>query len=146
MSQPLRYRPRARRAGLQSLLAGVVLAVVLLLVASRPALDVEMARAATDSGVSGQVRLDRPCGIRAGGCGSRRVAATVVVRERSTHRRVRTLHMRHGRFRARLQPGRYTLTARSAQSPRAATRNVVVEPDRFKLVVLHLQAPERFPR
>jgi hypothetical protein len=74
------------------------------------------------------------------------VAATVVVRERSTRRRVRTLHARHGRFRVRLQPGRYTLTARSAQSPRPATRSVVVEPHRFRVVVLHLRAPERIPR
>ncbi len=117
----------------------LVLALVLLLGA-------QTAGAATDSGVSGQVRLDRPCGIRAGGCGSRRVAATVVVRERSTHRRVRTLRARHGRFRARLQPGRYTLTARSEQSPRPVTRRVLVESGRFKAVVLHLAAPERIPR
>jgi hypothetical protein len=142
MDQPRRYRLRARDWPLRGPLSGVVFAAVLLMVA----LDVEMARAATDSGVSGQVRLDHPCGIRAGGCGSRRVAATVVVRERSTHRRVRTMHARHGRFRARLQPGRYTLTARSDQSLRPVTRDVDVEPHRFKVVVLHLQAPERFPR
>jgi hypothetical protein len=117
----------------------LVLAVVLLM-------GVQTAGAATDAGVSGQVRLDRPCGIRAGGCGSRRVKATVVVRERSTHRRVRTLHARHGRFRASLQPGRYTLTARSEESPRPATRSIRVESGRFRAVVLHLQAPERTPR
>jgi hypothetical protein len=122
--------PRARTLGI---------AVVLLM-------GVPAAHAATESGVSGQVRIDRPCGIRAGGCGSRRVKATVVVRERATHRRIRTLHARHGRFRATLEPGRYTLTARSEQSPRPATRSVLVEAGRFKAVVLHLAAPERTPR
>jgi hypothetical protein len=115
-------------------------------VLSMLAAGVEAAGAATDSGVSGQVRIDRPCGIRAGGCGSRRVKATVVVRERSTHRRVRTLHARHGRFRASLPPGRYTLTARSAESPRPATRSVRVEAGKVAALVLHLPAPERTPR
>jgi hypothetical protein len=140
MNQPRRYRLQRSR------LSGVLLAVVFSMVPLCAGLVVGMARAAADSGVSGQVRLDRPCGIRAGGCGSRRVPATVVVRERATHRRVRTLHARHGRFRARLQPGRYTLIARSEQSPRPVTRSVVVERGRFAAVVLRLQAPERIPR
>jgi hypothetical protein len=117
-----------------------------LICACAAVLGAASAGAATDSGVSGQVRLDRPCGIRAGGCGSRRVPATVVVRERSTHRRVRTMHARHGRFRARLEPGRYTLTARSDQAPRAASRQIVVEAHAFRTVVIHLPAPERIPR
>ena len=115
------------------------------MLAAYAASGVATARAAVDSGVSGQVRLDRPCGIR-GECGSRRVAATVVVRERSTHRRVRTLHARHGRFRATLRTGRYTLTARSEQALRPVTRDVVVKRHRVRVVVLHLAAPERVPR
>jgi hypothetical protein len=75
------------------------------------------AGAAPDSGVSGQVRLDGICGVRGGRCGSHRVAAKVTIRERDTHRRVRTLHPRDGRFRARLRPGTYTLRATSEQSP-----------------------------
>jgi hypothetical protein len=124
---------------MRALMRALILALVLLTAT-------QAASAATDSGVSGQVRIDRPCGIRAGGCGSRRVTATVVVRERSTHRRVRTLRARHGRFRASLEPGRYTLTARSDQAPRPASRSVRVTSGRFAAVVLHLPAPERIPR
>jgi hypothetical protein len=124
----------------------IVLIAALLTCSSHAASGAVPVGTAPDSGVSGQVRLDRTCGVRGGRCGGHRVAATVIIRERDTHRRVRTLHPRDGRFRARLRPGTYTLRATSEQSLGSATRTVAVRAHRFRVVVLRLHSPLRTPR
>lgn len=123
----------------------LLLTVAVLLCTPQPASGAVPTGTAPDAGISGQVRLDRSCGIRETRCGSRRVAATVVIRERDTQRRVRTLHPRGGRFHVRLRPGRYTVRATSEQAAGAATRRVVVRPHRFTVVVLRLHSPVRAP-
>jgi hypothetical protein len=123
----------------------LLLTAALLICTPQPASGAVPAGTAPDSGISGQVRLDGSCGIRETRCSSRRVAATVVIRTRDTHRRVRTLHPRGGRFHARLRPGRYTVRATSERAAGAARRDVVVRPHRFTVVVLRLHSPVRAP-
>src|SRR5919204_2535418 len=65
--------------------------------------------ATTRSGVAGEIR-GACAGIRQ--CRGRLVEATIVIRKRSSGRRVRTIHTRDGRFRVTLRPGSYRLSAR----------------------------------
>lgn len=103
------------------------------------------AAGASDSGVSGQVRADGRCVIRGDRCASHRIEATVVIRERESRRRVRTVHTRGGRFRVSLQAGSYTLTATSGSAMGVARKSVNVQPHRFTLAVLRLDSPVRQP-
>lgn len=87
------------------------------------------------SGVAGQIR-GACVGIRE--CRRGVVEATIVIRNRSSGRRVRTIHTRHGRFRATLRPGSYRLSARQRHGSLRTTRAVDVPPRRYVLVVLDL--------
>jgi hypothetical protein len=121
------------------------LTAALLTSTSLALLGAGLAAGASDSGVSGQVRVDGRCGIRAERCARHRVEATIVIRERDSGRRVRTVQTRSGRFRVRLKPGDYTLTATSASATGVAHKSVNVQPHSFALVVLRLHSPVRPP-
>ena len=89
-----------------------------------------------DSGVSGLVR-----GAPSSGRDAR---ATIVARDRATGHVVAQTHVsRAGRFRLRLEPGRYLLDASTTGAKAHARRAVRVRAHRFELVVLRLDSPQR---
>lgn len=75
-------------------------------------------------GISGKERAD--------GCQGTPTAATVQVRDQSTHGVVSTLHSgQKGRFRHSLRPGAYVVTARASGTYFCHSVNVAVRPGEY---------------
>jgi hypothetical protein len=73
------------------------------------------------------------------------VDATVVVRKRSSGKRVCSIRTRNGRFRSSLKPGSYRLSAMRRRGSLRVTRVVHVPPHKYVVVLLELGSRLRGP-